>query len=155
MSELEEYKARDFNYLGRWQIGGTALKVYTIRLQSDAGSMDDILTAAEVYVSEQLPEVVQEEGGGHKVGYLILHVGEVATWLLIHWWAHQDICLSMLAAADLGTSEFTSMDHKRFHACVWEQKIITHESEAWIRTLLSANSDTAKYLEDTLSNGRY
>ncbi len=155
MSELKEYKARDFNYLGTWRIEHTALKVYTIQLQSDSVRIDDILTAAKAHVMEKLPRAVQEEGGGHDVGYLIVHVGEVATWLLTHWWAHQDICLSMLAAADPGTSEFESMNHRRFHACVWEQKVITHESEAWIRTLSSAKPNTTKYLEDTLANGRY
>ncbi|MEM7706184.1 MAG: hypothetical protein AAF358_11560 [Pseudomonadota bacterium] len=131
------------------------MKTYSIRAKSNTLAVTHTVSAALSYVSDELPKAVEEEGGGHGAGYVIVHFGEVATWLLIHWWAHQDICLSMLAAAGVNDSVFKSMDHRRFHACIWEQKVISHESEAWIRTLSCPNPDIGGYLGDVLRDGNY
>ncbi|AZS77027.1 hypothetical protein ELS24_00430 [Achromobacter spanius] len=40
-------------------------------------------------------------------------------------------------------------------ACVWELVVTTHERNAWVRHMLTAQPDARAYLADVLPAGRY
>ena len=149
------YRPREFKFEGVEQLGGISFKIYTITASQDASIPGGMLNNAYRYIDAVLPAVRQEEGSDHGLGYVILHAGEMSNWLLIHWWAHSDIALRLLASAEIGTTAFSSQDHKRFHACVWEHVVIDHERLAWVRRAMTADAQPADYLSDALSNGSY
>lgn len=152
---VEPYRPRDFSFKGIEQLGGISFKVYTITAGREMSIPGEMLANAYRYVDAVLPSVRQEEGPDHGLGYVILHAGEMSNWLLIHWWAHSDIAMRLLASAELGMTTFVSQDHRRFHACVWEHVVIDHERVAWVRRAMTRDAQPADYLSDTLDNGSY
>ncbi len=149
------YLPRHFKFNAWWDIAGIHFKVYTIHGEEQGGVGDDLLCLAENYVSTHLPGALLEENPHHGSGFIIVHRGVVADWLLIHWWSDQDICLHMLAYQNAGSSGFVSAHHRRFHACIWEQVVINHEKDAWVRMLSSSKPDIETYWQDVMTDGSY
>ncbi|MEM7701543.1 MAG: hypothetical protein AAF251_06355 [Pseudomonadota bacterium] len=152
---VEPYEAREFAFVEATELGGIDFKIYTIARTGASDVSPALLRNAYSYIETVLPEVRKEEGPDHGLGYVILHAGQMSNWLLIHWWAHSDIALRLLASAELGTDVFVSHDHKRFHACVWEHVVIDHERLAWVRQAMSATGSASNYQSDRLADGRY
>ena len=155
MNSVSAYKPRQFNYLGTWEIDEVQFKSYGITLKAENSISNKMLHNAKAYINQTLPAVRSEEGEDHKAGYIIIHKGEMATWLLVHWWAHNDIALRMLAYAPLGRDDFISADDRRFHACVWEHVVIDHERNAWVRTAMASPSVIDEYYSDVLDDGTH
>ena len=110
-----------------WRPDGLAIKPYTIaRDGADAPSLALIGTARRIAETE-IPKAAAYDTGHHGLGFAILHEGEEAIWLLLHWWAHGDICCRALFRADSGTLEFEDVSKRSLMACVWELRVIDHE----------------------------
>lgn len=154
MTKIPKYIPRYFQFREVWNIGGLKLKVYIITMDASVQVLAKMLSNAHEYINKFMPKVRLEEGEDHEVGYIVLHQGQMANWLLVHWWAQCDIALRLLASADIGATTFKSEDHRRFHACVWEHVVIDHERGAWIRTMMGSG-DTELYLLDRLPNDLY
>ncbi|MEO1041402.1 MAG: hypothetical protein AAFX52_03855 [Pseudomonadota bacterium] len=153
---MTPYQSRVFTAHDLWRINDLALKVYMIKKRETQVSTETIQCTAEQYAHDHLPVLREKEGSDHGLGYAILHLGELCNWLLIHWWAHQDIALGTLASADdLFNARFVSRDHQRFHACVWEHVVIDHERNAWVENMMTADPNAEAYLNDRLKNGVY
>ncbi len=152
---VASYQPRSFEFVEVKSFGSIDLKVYTITLSPKDSIHTELLSNAYEYIGSVLPKVRQEEGPDHGLGYVILHAGEMSNWLLIHWWAHGDIALRLLASADDETTAFVSQDHKRFHACVWEHVVIDHERLAWVRNAMIPTGNASQYTSDRLVDGRY
>lgn len=152
---VKPYQKRDFAFHEARDLGGVQFKVYTIAKPDVTQVAPTLLASAYRYIEMVLPGIRKQEGADHRLGYVILHAGEMSNWLLIHWWAHSDIALRLLASAELGTEVFTSQDHRRFHACVWEHVVIDHERLAWVRRAMAPEGSAARYLSDRLTDGAY
>ncbi|MEL6415229.1 MAG: hypothetical protein AAFZ74_16625 [Pseudomonadota bacterium] len=155
MIDVAPYKKRYFRFDDCWEIDGLTFKTYLITRSGEETISEAMLGNAKAYVRLTLPSIRQQEGADHGLGYIILHAGEMGNWLLIHWWAYQDIALRMLASADIGNTHFKSEDHRRFHACVWEHVVIDHERDAWVEHMMKEQSDPEGYLAATLQDAEY
>ena len=151
-TELAKYEKRHFEFLRVCEAGGLKVKLTGIRC--DGRPMGGaLIERAEEYVRQQLPVAAELEGDHHGLGFAVLHEGVHATWLLMHWWAHGEICCQELAAA-VGDGKFETVAVP-FHACVWEHIVLNHEHQAWVRTMLKGTPDPDKYLNDVLAEGEY
>ncbi|WP_246218602.1 hypothetical protein [Parasphingorhabdus halotolerans] len=150
-----DYQRRYFQFHNIWRVDDLRLKIYTIQLAETATLKGELFEKALVYIQSNLPKVRQEEGPDHRLGYAIIHPGEMATWLLIHWWAHSDIAMRLLASAEVGQALFRPQDHRRFHACVWEHIVIDHERNAWVGNMMCNDNSPDAYLECRLADGLY
>lgn len=157
MNQVSAYRSKFFQFRGVWEIDDTRLKFYTIGSGANTEFTDGLIGSARDYAAESLPRAKALEGSDHNLGYVILHPGQMAKWLLIHWWANQDIALAMLASAAPGADsiQFFSQDHRHFHACVWEHVVINHERDAWVKHMMRDQSDPGSYLADCLADGEY
>jgi hypothetical protein len=155
MSGITPYAPRAFRFEEVWEIDGMNLKTYLITRSGTETISNEMLRNARAYIELTLPAIRQQEGPDHGLGYVILHAGEMGNWLLIHWWAFEDIAMRMLASADIGKTQFKSEDHRRFHACVWEHVIIDHERNAWVETMMTDEGDPHRYLQAALTDGAY
>ena len=149
------YCKREFRRLDRWELAGHRLKVYGISVPGRADRLAELLGAARGYAERSLPLAAKDAGSSSGLGYAILHVGDPGTWLLVHWWAHQNIVCQRLALASHDAADFQSMDDRPFHACVWEQVVIQRERDSWVRHMMSKEPDTDRYLEDWLPDGSH
>ncbi|MEO0973399.1 MAG: hypothetical protein AAFX85_09920 [Pseudomonadota bacterium] len=153
-THLTPYVPRHFRSLGLWRIGNTQMKAYGITCDERA-LRADVSVAARAYCDAQR-ELIDEAPGGHALGYVIVHHGEHAVWLLAHWWAYGEIAMRLLASAPLATpTVFRSRDTDRFHACVWEHVVIAHERDAWVRHMLRPSPNADHYLRAELPDGPY
>ncbi|MEP3891561.1 MAG: hypothetical protein ABJN69_13965 [Hellea sp.] len=153
--KISAYKPRHFIFDRIWECGGVKFKAYLVTIDSSHAVPTEMIDNAKSYIDLTLPAIRQQEGCDHGLGYVVLHMGEMGNWLLIHWWAYEDIALRMLASSELGNTVFKSEDHRRFHACVWEHVVIDHERNAWVDKAMSDTGHEERYLQDRLDNGDY
>lgn len=151
------YKQRRFRTLQPWKFGPTLLKVHLISSKLDRepyAESKDIVSAARRWVGGLLP-AMSEEGDHFDVGYVILHEGEAAHWLLFHWWIRGGICCSIMSSASHEDAiSFRRVD-RPYMACVWESVSIEHERRAWVDAVLCDKSDVAGYVVRRLRSGLF
>jgi hypothetical protein len=146
------YEPRHFRYHGVRKSDGLDYKLYSIGCRA-IGARAELVQQAEALAERELAAAAEAEGGHHGLGFVILHEGQVGTWLLLHWWAHEDIlCQQMYRWDDSGA--FAKTD-RPLHGCVWEGVVITHEHKAWISHVLRGAPDAEAYLMDALPDGVY
>ncbi len=155
MPEIAKYRSRYIRSLDGWGIGDVTFKPYLISAERSTVIGSDLIESARGYIGARFPAICEEEGHHHGLGYVILHAGEMRNWLLIHWWAYGDIVLRMIASSPTDSSDFSSQDARRFHACVWEHVVIDYERNAWVGHMMKEKSDRSGYLGDRLSDGAY
>ena len=154
-TELAEYKPRAMRFDSILNIGDAQLKLYHITSELNAPIEAATGDKAVAFAKENLPKKIENAGGSHDVGYVILHRGQTDHWLLMHWWGGGDITLSSLARQKGGETEFKLMDDTRLNSCVWEQVVIAHERDAWVRTAMTNEPNISAYLADRLADGLY
>jgi len=155
MPKISSYRPRHFSFDGIWSTEETTFKAYLVTAGPDIRLSNEMIENAKLYIDLAFPAMRQQEGNDHGLGYVIFHKGDMRNWLLIHWWAYEHIALQMMASAELGKTEFKSVDHRPFHACVWEQVVINHEKDAWVASMMAPTGNQQSYLENRLPNGAY
>ncbi|MEM9234805.1 MAG: hypothetical protein AAGA69_11295 [Pseudomonadota bacterium] len=149
------YVPRHFTSRGLWEVGDMRLKLTLIAEASIDQHFDETIETARIFTEQILPGARAKEGEDHHAGFVILHQGNVGTWLLVHWWAHADIQLAFLAMRPPGGDQFYLQGERHFHACVWEQVVISHERDAWVEQVMKTGGDIEAYLEASLKDGWY
>lgn len=157
MANFVEYRPRLFASLGLWQEGSWRFKVYGIQHNPER-NVDGIIAApiqiaARNHVRTRLGEAA---GYNHyQVGFVILHQGVAGNWLLLHWWADNDICCRVLSRAPLELPERFEIHAGAVMACVWELAVIEFERRAWIEKVLCPGGSIDTYLQMRLPAGKY
>jgi len=146
MSVPARYTPRPVTALGRWDAGDHGLKAYLISLPEATVPAPSRLEAARRTAAAAIPPAAAEEGESLKLGFVILHEGELGDWLLCHWWAHGDILCQRLFLGAPGGAAFEPVDHRPLMACVWEMGIIEAERRAWIETMMTGTPAPDAYL---------
>ncbi|WP_062114322.1 hypothetical protein [Aureimonas sp. AU40] len=143
----ERYRPRRIRSLGRTIANETALKLYGIEVEGAALGPVSIERAKYVLAAHA-------PGPGH-VGFAILHRGEEAVWLLLHWWMAGGILAERLWRAPLGSAQagFEPVD-RPLMACVWELVPIAFERDAYVATVMNGGTE-ADYLSRELAEGWY
>jgi len=155
---LPQYRPRTYRFLGIWEEDAWSLKVYGIHhifATLDRPLIDpEVLDAARQQVRRLLPEA-EREGDHYGLGFVILHQGKVANWLLMQWWAHEVICCQMLSRSLPKAPTIFDRVTTPVMACVWELVVIDFERSAWAANALGGDFSRDRYLETTLVNGLY
>ncbi len=128
--------------------GGWTLKVYAIEAPG-AESPKSLVEHALHFLEPRLPVPSSAEPA---CGFVILHAGDEALWLLVDLWA-RDILKHFLYRAPLASPEaLESAPADGTAACVWELRVIQHERDAWVRHVLARPSepDLEAYLADSI-----
>lgn len=144
---MEADQPRVTRAMGVVERGGWVLKATGITATEELPSAADVEAAAELV--ESLQEGPQTGG----IGYLIVHKGTEALWVLVGRW-ELDILHQRLFRAALGTTEFEEIPGDGPTACVWELAVIDQERRAWVRHVLSYPDQPryADYLADTVGS---
>jgi len=149
------YAPRRIAYLDLWAVEDVRLKAYGITLDGDSALDPELVVAARDGVAATVPAAAAAEGEDTGLGFVVVHVGTEGVWLLMHWWAHDDICCQRLGHAKAGSTQFRSVSDRPLMACVWELVVIDHERRSWVRHMLSDEADPNAYLADRLPDGLY
>ncbi|WP_019995989.1 hypothetical protein [Aureimonas ureilytica] len=144
----DRYRPRYVSRLGLGHPAGAALKLYGIDVDGRALPAD--------LVKEMHAVLADHSPGEGRLGFAILHRGEEAVWLLLHWWIEGGILAERLWRRPLDggeTARFTSVD-RPLMACVWELVPIAFERDAYVATLMNGGTQ-GDYLARTLAEGWY
>lgn len=114
------------------QIAGWKLKVYTIH-ETDRNLEQGIVDAAVQYAAAQVDWPQHHTG----YGFLTIHFGNSAVWLLIDLWV-DDILRHFLFCAPVDRPcNFGEGPKDGTMACVWELAVFVHERDSWIKHVMS------------------
>ena len=148
MHAIDPYVARPIEFIDQVNSEGWRIKVYGISAKS-LPLREELVAGALKNILSHLPQpAVTEQRYG--VGFLIIHRGTMRNWLLLDWWEKEDIIHHKLFSSPLDKpGDITAETDKSLIACVHELRVITFESEAWIKTVLGRDGspEFEKYLK--------
>jgi hypothetical protein len=147
---LEIWHPRKVRPLGLWRTEERILKAYGMH------GTDADLSAAHIETAQALVArtFLNAEGRTNTpYGFAILHRGDEAVWLLLHWWLDGGICAQRLLRASHDKPLAFIEQDRPLMACVWELAVIDHERRAWTRTAMNPDSTPEAYLRDWLPEG--
>lgn len=150
------YRPRRTEPIGVHEVAGWAVKMIGIgadgRLPEESERQAALAVAAEVLPDETAPSSTpgtapKTGADAVRAGFLIVHPGEEALWVIVAWWRY-DILYQRLYRADLGSVELSAVPPDGPTACVWELLAIDHERRAWVDHVLTdpVRPDPAAYL---------
>lgn len=131
--------------------GTACLKPYIIDRDAAALTDQDASAALHQLASEN---PAMSAAPPNALGHAIIHRGEEADWLLLHWWQAGGILAGITARSDPGRGRFTHAPPTLI-ACVWEHLVMTHERNAWVTHIMRQTPNIDAYLNDRLSPGEY
>ncbi len=136
MHNFDPYVARPIKFIDQVDSEGWRIKVYGISAKS-LPLPEEVVSEGIKYTLSHLPQpAISEQRYG--VGFLIIHHGTMRNWYLLDWWEKEDIIHHKLFSSTLDKpSSISAEPDKSLIACVHELRVITFESEAWIKTVLS------------------
>ncbi len=151
----EPYAPRYFGQLGLWTVGRFRLKAYGInhQYQDSADIVPKEITEAARLHADRLQEAAEAQGQHFGLGYVVLHQGTAANWLLINWWIQGGIRCQLLSRAEHDAPIFFSPASGPLIECVWEALVTSHERAAWVRHIMNDVPDEGAYLSDWMQSG--
>ena len=136
MNTISSYIKRPVKFLKQVNAGNWRIKVYGIS-EASKSLPEELVNEAVNTVLPHLPKQAMTEDR-YGVGFLIIHQGNLRNWFLLDWWEYEDILFHRLFSSPLKSpNSITPEKDNSVAACVHELRVITFESEAWIKTVLS------------------
>ena len=149
LAEAELYRPREAGYLTTVETDDGTIKLSGIAAEGAPEFGEDVLEAA-ISVLRQAGAPKPNFGAG----FAVLHHGEEAWWLLMHWWLPGGIVSHGLWRADLGMTppDFSPVPPGPM-ACVWELGVIDFERRAFMATAM-AGAPLADYFASRMPRSR-
>lgn len=142
---IEIYRPRNVSDLGRWDIGGLALKIYGL-VANDKSIDQTLLLLAQAFVRDEILLRVKEEGDDNGMGFVVIHPGELGVSILAHWWIQGSVLCQHIYRKQYGAAEPMDTVKRPVIACVWELAIINAEQEAWRETMMKLPPNPSNYM---------
>lgn len=122
------YEPRHVVAMDNARVDDWELKVYWLTPEASEPDPGSVAIAIEASMA------ALEDAEGYGAGFLIVHRGEMATWVILFWWTNQDILRQRIWQTDNGV--LVDVGDQNFVACVWELSIVDWERKAWINHVL-------------------
>lgn len=135
MHKFDSYVVRPIKFRDQVNSRGWRIKVYGISAKSK--SLPKVVVAEGV--KSILPHLPQPALNKQRygVGFMIIHHGTMRNWYLLDWWEKEDILHHKLFSSPLDRPSYISAEpDTSLIACVHELRVVTFESEAWIKAVL-------------------
>jgi hypothetical protein len=142
---LTAYQPRPLSHLGLLDLRGYRLKAYSI-VYGDAPFNRAAFDAGLALAERELPRpaITPARPG---LGFIIFHQARSGPYLILAWWDNEnELPVRVFVADSQGWRPAAA--HESF--CVWDLRILWHEREAYIRTMLSGPADESAYLADVI-----
>lgn len=92
-----------------------------------------IVEAVDIVLQSELP---RPASGEHGIGFVVIHPGELAVWVLVGLWTGDIVCQHTFRASLDDPSNFERVPVGGPTACVFELPVHAHESIALIKHIL-------------------
>jgi ketosteroid isomerase-like protein len=151
----EMYRPRWFDDLGIWTFGTKRFKLIGISYGAEhrqSNAAPELVAAAEAHC-RALADQMDRQGGHFALGFVILHEGATANWLLFDWWLEGGILAHILSSSSLEQPARFRKVEPPLMACAWELLAIAHERDAWVTTMMSDFANPERYLAERIQPG--
>ena len=145
---------RPVKFIDQVNTEGWRIKIYGISAKS-LPLPQEVVSEGMKNVLSHLPQPALTEQR-YGVGFLIIHQGTMRNWYLLDWWEKEDIIHHKLFSSPLGDpGSISAESDKSLIACVHELRVISFETEAWIKTVLCRDDKSSfdSYLKLRLNSG--
>ena len=138
VKNIEPYVQRPVELLKQISSEGWRIKVYGISAKSKPLSKELVSAGIQIVLPHLPQPALADQRYG--VGFFIIHT--MRNWFLLDWWESEDIMHHRLFSSPLDNpNSITSEPDRSMIACVHEFRMISFESDAWIKTVLCKDCD--------------
>lgn len=131
------------------EYGGWRLKVYEICFDSHSIPSDQV--AATLTFAENSVPWPHASNVSNNAGFVIIHRGQDAMWLMIHLWQSDILVQFAYQATFSNPVDFIPLRSDGMCGCVWELEIVKHERDAWVRCAMGSDDRAIEtYWNDNL-----
>lgn len=149
------YKPRPTAFLGFFKADVWQFKLYSITDNSNlVPSIHEWENAKQLIlniIENYLPANCEEQ-----LGYVIYHKGFDSNYIVISWWAYENMLRMFAYSSDRLTPHDFYLVQDGLNICVWDMLIHNHERNAYVKHILANNkaTDIKGYLNEnyTISN---
>lgn len=145
----EPYSTRPIRFLDLAEEAGWRIKVYGISVH-DPRPDTALVDAAKQLAFEQLPSPATTDNR-YGVAILIVHEAREGNYILLDWWFGENMLKNFVyfSTHDDPTA-FEDISPTGTMACVWELRVLSHERQAWLDTMLANENgpDVEAYLSE-------
>jgi len=153
MHKFGPYVVRPIKFLDQVNSKGWRIKVYGLSAKSNPLTKEAVAEGVKNVLPHLPQPALTEQRYG--VGFMIIHHGTMRNWYLLDWWEKEDIIHHKLFSSPLDQPGSISAEpDKSLIACVHELRVMTFESEAWIKTVLCEEDERSfdRYLNFRLNS---
>ena len=148
----EGYTPRPVTSLGVLEHAGWHMKLIGISYR-DAQPRPELVDAAGRAARAVLP-VPAVTPNRYGLGFVGIHDGRGACFVFVDWWeAENELHHHTFTAPQGAPEELVEVTGSGFAACAWDLAVMSHERDAWVRTVLAnpAGPDPDGYLATRLA----
>ncbi|MYD32458.1 MAG: hypothetical protein F4W98_01065 [Acidimicrobiales bacterium] len=147
-----DYRPRPIRHLSTQTVQGWHLKTYGINAmpQRSDDVLDPDVEAAAARVGHGLLEGLETSNTG-RYGFLIIHQGGLANWLLVNRWAEDILLRSELFRAGHDAPTDFQPETSDLIGCLWELEVVDFERRAWTEAVIKGNGGVDRYMATVLN----
>jgi hypothetical protein len=148
----EPYRDRKTEFLGIWENDSWKLKLYAITHHGNSRADENTIAIAGQLVQEALANH-SHHARAYGLGYIIIHRGMDCNFIVVSWWAGENMRISRAFMATLhAPDDYHDITATGMTVCVWDEMVHAHERDAWVTLVMTpASPDVAGYLARTLT----
>jgi hypothetical protein len=142
---MELYQPRNICFEGIREYHGWKMKLYSIVYREENRS--ELLAQQSRKLPEtELPPIGD---GNYGLGFLIVHHGKDANFVLLDWWCNEnELRHQVYYSTKEQPGQLIRQNSSSPIACVWDLGVIYHERNAWVRHMMKNQPDVTGYLND-------
>ncbi len=152
LATKQDYATRPIRFLGETEANVYRWKNYSITYDAREVS-PEFLANGERIVAEVAARIRDDTTKiRYGMGFIIFHAGRGCEFLCVGIWQEEnELHLESFSSPPGEPEQLAPTSAHGAIACVWDLRVIAHETEAWRRHLLQATGNEVSYLQDGLN----
>ena len=146
------YRTRPIRFLDYWHVDDWRMKAYGIACAGDA-PQTALVEAARAVTEARLATSGAATRHYH-LGFVGIHQGKIGNFVFVDWWADEnELHHHVYVSPGDEPARLEYMTPTGLAACAWDLRLIGHERDAWVETVLQGypQPDGEAYLARVLN----
>jgi hypothetical protein len=139
----EKFQPRSVQFHEACEFSGWLMKIYSVVYGDNLFEwkvFEEFLPTALSTLPQ--PAVTESRPG---VGFVIAHQGRGMNYLILNWWDNENELFNRVFKRTFGNGEHWHLATEGETTCVWDLEVIWFEREAYVNTVLKADSQNIQF----------